>query len=167
MAGFTDASEVAILDSSTVGLGRTLYLGLYKWTGTAGLGAGYTANDDGTVGSGAAANVAEVSTGGYARISIPSSDWVTPATGTAPVTKAGPKAGSGPWAWTASGAAFGELCGWGLFTTLSGGVPICVGTLTNSSGAAASVIVNSGETFQFDSTNQIKVQLGDPSDTFA
>jgi hypothetical protein len=32
---------------------------------------------------------------------------------------------------------------------------------------ATSVTVNAGETFQFDSSNQIKVQLGDPSDTFA
>jgi hypothetical protein len=165
MSGFTDPTEQAILENATVGLGRTLYLGLYKWTGTAGAGAGNTANDDGSVGSGAAANVAEVNTGGYTRLTITSAEWAT-ATGTAPATKAGPKSGSGPWAWTASGAALGELCGWGLYTALSGGTPVCVGTLTNSSGTATSVTVNSGETFQFDSSNQIKVQLGDPSDTF-
>lgn len=160
--GFTDAAERSILDDATVGLGRTLYLGLYKWTGTAGAGAGNTANDDGTLGTGGAANVAEVNTGGYARVQILSGGW-NAATGSAPASKQT----NGTLSWTASGAAFGELCGWGLYTASSGGTPVCVGTLTNSSGTATSVTVNSGETFQFDATNPIKVQLGDPSDTFA
>lgn len=158
MSGFTDATEQAILDNATVGLGRTLYLGLYKWTGTAGAGAGQTANDDGTL----PANVAEVNTGGYARLTVTSGNW-NAATGTSPASKQT----NTTLSWTASGAAFGELSGWGLYTASTGGTPVCIGTLTNSSGTATSVTVNSGETFQFDATNPIKVQLGNPTDTFA
>lgn len=158
MSGFSDASEQAILDNATVGLGRTLYLALYKWSGTAGAGAGVTINDDATFPT----NCAEVSTGGYARLSVTSGNWNS-ATGTAPATKQT----NATLSWTASGAAFGELCGWGLYTASSGGTLVAAGTLTNSSGTATSVTVNSGETFQFDATNPIKMQLGDPSDTFA
>lgn len=157
-SGFSDASEQAILDNATVGLGRTLYIALFKWSGTAGAGANNTINDDGTFPT----SVAEVSTGGYARVSLASTDW-NAATGTAPASKSTNATKS----WTASGAAFGELCGWGLYTASTAGTFVAGGTLTNSVGTATSVTVNSGETFQFDATNPIKMQLGDPSDTFA
>lgn len=161
MAGFSDASERGILDDATVGLGRTLYLALFKWTGTSGGGAGYTMNDDATFPT----NVTEVTSGnGYSRLTVSSGNWNS-ATGTAPATKQT----NTTFSWTA-GANFGEICGWGLFTSSTvGGTTglVCSGTLTNSVGAATSVTVSTGETFQFDSTNPIKVQLGDPSDPFA
>lgn len=157
-SGFSDSGELAILNDATVGLGRTLYIALFKWTGTAGAGANNTVNDDGTFPT----TTSEVNTGGYARLSLLSTDWAA-ATGTAPASKST----NVTKAWTASGAAFGELVGWGLFTALTGGTLVALGTLTNSSGTPTSVTVNTGETFQFDASNPIRMQLGDPTDTFA
>lgn len=158
--GFSNSAEAAILDDATVGLGRTLYLALFKWTGTAGAGAGNSLNDDGT----APTNVAEVSASGYSRLTVSSGHWAAAVAG-APTYKVAPT-GATTYSWTAT-AAFGELCAWGLYTASTGGTYVCGGVLTTSGGTATSVTVNAGETFQFDSSNQLKVQLGDPGDTFA
>jgi hypothetical protein len=106
-------------------------------------------------------NLAEVVASGYSRKTVNSTDWNSAVSGDPTVIQT-----NATWAWTAT-AAFGELASWGLYDANSGGNLIVFGPLTNSSGTATSVTVNAGETFQFDSSNQIKVQLGDPSDTFA
>lgn len=155
--GFTDAAERAILDDASSGLGRTLYLALFKWTGTSGAGTGVTPNDDGTLPT----NLAEVSGGGYARLSVASSDWAA-ATGSAPASKST----NATKTWTASGAAYGEVVAWGLYDASTSGNLVCFGSITNSGGTAITVTVVDGATVGFDSTNPIKMQLGDPSDTF-
>lgn len=157
--GFTDAAERAILDDASSGLGRTLYLALFKWTGTSGAGTGITPNDDATLPT----DLAEVSGGGYARLSIASGDWAA-ATGTAPASKSMPASGSKTW--TASGAAYGEVVAWGLYDASTSGNLVCFGPITNSGGTAITVTVVDGATVGFDSTNPVKMQLGDPSDTF-
>lgn len=169
MSGFSDDSEKAILDSATVGLGRTLYLALFRWSGTTGQGAGKTINDDGTLNSGEATNVREVTATGYARKQIASDYWLN-ATNIGYASKALASAVT----WNAGAEAYGEICGWGLFTASAGVASgaasaaglVCSGTLTNSIGQDSSVQVNANETFQFDSTNPIRVQLGDVGDSF-
>lgn len=154
--GFTDAAEKALLDDASAGLGRTLYLALFKWTGSSGTGAGQTPNDDGTLPT----NVVEVSGGGYARVSVASGDWAA-ATGTAPASKNL----NATKTWTAT-ANYGEVVAWGLYDASTSGNLVCFGPVTNSAGTATYVTVNNGDTFGFDASNPIKVQLGDPTDTF-
>lgn len=139
----------------------TLYLGLYKWTGTSGAGAGQEPNDDATL----PANVAEVSTGGYSRKSVAVADWSSTTAGALGTASqiAVPTSGQGPYTWTASGAAFGELCAWGLFDASTGGTLLSSGPLTDSSGTSVSRTINDGDSFTFDSNNQIIMRLGDPA----
>lgn len=167
MTGFTNTAEAAILNDADVGLGRTLYLHLFKWTGTAGQGAGKEPLDDGTVGSGAAANVAAVSGGGYAPKAIASSDWST-ATGGAPTVKQLPKSGGAAIRWDASGANFGELVAFAITTSAASAAYdaaacICSGPLTDGSGTPTYVTVNDGDAFEITDSNPILVRLGDPA----
>ena len=161
MTGFTKSAQTALLENATDGLGRTLHLALFKWTGTAGAGAGQEPNDDGTLPT----NVAEVSGGGYSRKSVASTDWSTAAAGALGTasSKQVPKSGGSAISWTASGAAYGELVAWGLYTASSGGTLVASGPLTDSSGTPTYRTINDGDTFQFDSSNPILMRLGDPA----
>lgn len=161
MTGAAKATQTAFLDNATVGLGRTLYLALIKWTGTSGAGAGQEPNDDGTM----PANVAEVSGGGYARKSVASTDWssaVAGALGTAS-SKQVPKSGGAAITWTASGAAYGEIVAYALYDASSAGNMIWSGCLTDSSGTPVYRTVSDGDSFTFDETNPIVVKAGDPA----
>lgn len=160
--GFTDTAEQALLDDATSGLGRTLFLALYKWTGTTGAGDGVTVSETNTLPS----NLVEVTAGsGYSRLSVASSDWAS-AVGGAPTVKQFASAVSKTWTATAN---FGEIVAWALCAASTVNVrdEIVVGPITTSGGTATHVQVNSGDTFGFDTANPIKVQLGDPTDTFS
>lgn len=161
MTGFTKSAQTAILDDADVGLARTLHLALFKWTGTAGAGAGQEPNDDATLPT----NVAEVSGGGYARKSVASTDWSTSAAGALGTasSKQVPKSGGTAISWTASGAAYGEIVAWGLYTASSGGTLVASGPLTDSGGTPTYRTINDGDTFQFDANNPIIIRVGDPA----
>jgi hypothetical protein len=165
MTGFTKSGQVALLDS-TAGLGksgvntRTLYLALFKYSSGA-THAGLEPNDDGSLPSG----LVEVTGAGYARLAVDQTKWdnaIAAALGTP-----SSKSSNATLAFTASGGNYGELLSWGLYDASTAGTLVCSGPLTNSAGSAIAVTVNDGETFQFDSANPIRVQLGDLSDTFA
>lgn len=160
--GFTDTAEAALLDDASSGLGRTLFLALYKWTGTSGAGAGVTVSETNTLPT----NLVEVTAGsGYSRLSVAASDWAA-AVGGAPTVK---QFASGVTkTWTAT-AAFGEIVAWALCAASTVNVrdEVIVGPVTNAGGTATFVQVNAGDTFGFDTANPIKVQLGDPTDTFS
>ena len=161
MTGFAKSAQTAILDDADVGLGRTLWLSLYRWSGTSGTGAGQEPNDDGTLPT----NVVEVSTGGYVRKSVASGDWSTStagALGTAS-SKQVPKSGGSAISWTAAGASFGEVVAWGLHSASVSGTMILSGPLTDSAGAVTYRTISDGDTFQFDANNPIIVRIGDPA----
>ncbi len=168
--GFSNAAEAAVLDNATVGFGRTLYLYLFAWGGTAGAGAGNGLTDAGA----RETNVNLVTGGAFTPATVASGDWSAAVAG-APTSKSLNATKS----WTASGSGFGEIVWWAL-STVSGATitnnatwdsnassMVAHGPITTSGGTATYVTVNTGETFQFDATNPIKIQLGDPTDTFA
>lgn len=160
--GFVDTAEQALLDDATSGLGRTLYLAIYKWTGTTGAGDGVTVSETNTLPT----NLVEVTNGsGYSRLAVNSADWAA-AVGGAPTVKQFAAAVSKTWTAT---AIFGEIVAWALCAASTVNVrdEVVVGPITNSSGVATHVQVNSGDTFGFDTSNPLKVQLGDPTDTFS
>lgn len=177
MPGFTKYAQKAILDSA-VGLNRDLYVGLYKFSSAV---AGYEPYDDGTE----IAGLDELTgLGGYARIIIANGDWTTVTLGGAGAGVVGTGGGTPPpssTSWTGGGPTFkkstktcaftatadwGALVAFGLWDALTAGNLIVAGPLTNASGTPIAVTVNNGETFQFDSSNPIQVQLGDLGDTW-
>lgn len=158
--GFVDDAEALLLDDATSGLGRTLYLAIYKWTGSTGAGDGVTVTETKTLPT----NLVEVTSGGgYTRLAVASGDWLA-AVGGAPTVKQL----NATKTWTAT-TTFGEIVAWALCAASTVNVrdEVVVGPITNSSGVATHVQVNSGDTFGFDTSNPIKVQLGDPTDTFS
>jgi len=82
----------------------------------------------------------------------------------------------------ATGSGLGDVCWWALSTltpaafvtagsnqagwAANAALMVNHGPITTSGGVQTVVPVATSETFQFDSSNPIKVQLGDPSDTF-
>lgn len=160
MTGPTKTTQTGWLDDATNGLGRTLYLALYKWTGTAGQGVGVEPNDDGTLPT----NLVEVSGGGYARKSVASTDWSTVAAGALGTasSKQLPKSGGSAISWTASGAAYGEVCAWALLTASSGGTMAFSGFLCDSAGTPIKRDISDGDTLTIDDSNPILVRVGDP-----
>lgn len=144
MAGFTDATERAILDHvlgdppwSPPG---TLYIGLSSTTPTE-AGAGFT----------------EPSTGSYARVSTTASDW-SAASGTTPAVKTTTATKTFPTA-TADWAAGANLTHFGLFDASSAGNLVAWGALTT-----AKPVLN-GDTANF-AAGALTLKLGDPSDTY-
>lgn len=162
--GFSQTAEKALLDDPTVGLERSLYVALLKWTGSTGAGDGITPNEDGTLPT----NLVEVTGGGYARVAIGAADWAAAADGAAgaPTSKSTTTTKS----WTAAGANYGEIVGWAIVNHVSNAISsttlVCYGSITTTGGVATHQQVNDGQTFQFDSAHPIKVQLGKPADTY-
>lgn len=97
----------------------------------------------------------EVSGGSYARVTITSTDW-NAAVGGAPTVKTGPKVGV-TWAFPTATADWGTVPGYGIWESAT---LRYVGVLTTP------VTVLNGDNVQFDSSNQVTIQLGDPTDTF-
>jgi len=171
VSGFSNAAEAAILDNATVGLGRTLYLYLFKWTGTAGQGNTASMGDDGTRGTSMSLITAD------GPKTVASSDWASAVAGN-PTTKS--LSPASPISFTNASVALGEVCWWALSTTSGATITsdatwdsnkaamVAHGPITDGSGNQTSVTVAAGETFQFSSTAPIKMQLGDPGvDTFS
>ena len=104
-SGFSNASEYAILESATVGLGRTLYLYLFKWTGTAGQGNTASMADDGTLGTSMSLITAD------GPKTVTSNNWGTAVAGN-PTTKSL----NATISFTNASTALGEVCWWALST---------------------------------------------------
>lgn len=141
MAGPTNTREQAMLNAEHDVAGR--YVGLF------------TAAPDDTGGG------TEVTTAGgtlYARVAIAATDW-NAASGTAPATKTGPKAGVS-WVFPTAGASWGTATHWGIFSASS------AGTLLHWGALQTALVIGTGQTVQFDETHLITHQLGDPTDTF-
>lgn len=142
MGGFVNSEEIAQLDSFT---GRvpytapTFYVGLSTTTPTE-----------------AAGNFTEPSAGAYARFQVTAATWTAATGGDPSSTSYGATItfaqATGSW---------GTVTHFGLFSvaTLSTGLPRFWGTLSTSKNVATN------DTASF-STNTMKIQLGDPSDTY-
>jgi len=144
MAGFTDATEQAILD----GLfndpawtpAATLYLALSSTTPTE-----------------AGGNFTEPSGGAYARVSTVAADW-SAATGTAPATKTNTAVKTFPTA-SANWVSGSNLTHFGIYDASSAGNLLCWGALTTAKP------VLSGDTASF-AASALVIKLGDPSDSY-
>jgi hypothetical protein len=142
MSGATDTEEATILDAR---LDRINVYDLALFT--------TTPVDAGTGG-------VEVSGGSYARVRISpvalTTDWA-PAVGGAPSYKLGPT-GAATWTFPAPTANWGTVVSWGLYEST---------TLRYFGLLDTSQAVNNGDPApQFNSTHQIKVQIGDVGDSF-
>lgn len=144
MAGFTDATERAILDhvlsDPPYTPPSTLYIGLSSTTPTE-----------------AGANFTEPSGGSYARVSTGAADW-SAASGTAPAVKTTTATKTFPTA-TADWSSGANLTHFGLFDASSAGDLIAWGALTTAKP------VLSGDTASF-AAGALTLKLGDPSDTY-
>jgi hypothetical protein len=144
MAGFTDATERAILDHVLSDPAwtppATLYIGLSSTTPTE-----------------AGTNFTEPSTGAYARVATTAADW-SPASGTAPATKTTIATKTFPTA-TGDWLSGADLTHFGLFDASSGGSLIAWGALTTAKP------VTNGDTASF-AAGALTLKLGDPSDTY-
>lgn len=150
MAGLSDVREAAVLDSV---FNQTLFLRLF--TGTAGL----CVNDDGSLPVG----LAELSTGGYAPLSVPSAAW-SAAIGGAPSIKTVPNAAHSPLSFTPSGAAW-DICAYAWTTdsaTISSSNYVSGGVLVDVNSAPCVQHVLDGQPFTFTNTYPIVERLGDP-----
>lgn len=144
MAGFTDATEQAILD----GLFNdpawtppaTLYLALSSTTPTE-----------------AGGNFTEPSGGSYARVSTVAADW-SAASGTAPAVKTNTATKTFPTA-SASWVSGSNLTHFGIYDASTAGNLLCWGAL----GTAKPVL--SGDTASF-AASALVIKLGDPSDSY-
>lgn len=173
--GFSDLQEAACLDDlfrvPRSGTPRSLYLYLFN-TSTPGVSASSVMADDGTRG----ASLGAVTGGSFTKLTVSTADF-SQATATmgAPTTKSSITT----LAWTAVTTGFGELCWWALSTWDGTGgftnanwdtnkaLMVAHGPITDNAGAATTVPVAAGETFQFDSTAPLRFQAGDPGDSFA
>jgi hypothetical protein len=144
MAGFTDATEQAILDGlfndPAWAPPTTLYLALSSTTPTE-----------------AGGNFTEPSGGAYARVSTVAADW-SAATGTAPASKTNTATKTFPTA-TANWASGSNLTHFGIFDASTAGNLVCWGLL----GTAKPVL--NGDTASF-AASALVIKLGDPSDTY-
>lgn len=144
MAGFTDATEQAILD----GLFNdpawtppaTLYLALSSTTPTE-----------------AGGNFTEPSGGAYARVSTTAADW-SAASGTAPAQKTNTATKTFPTA-SANWVSGSNLTHFGIYDASNAGNLLCWGALTTAKP------VLSGDTASF-AASALVIKLGDPGDTY-
>lgn len=141
MAGFIDTLEQAVLDHV---LNDGAYSPPTNW---------FVALST-TTPTETGSNFTEPSGNAYARVSTAAADWAA-ATGTAPASKNNANAVTFP---TASGS-WGTVTHFGLFLASSGGTVQIWGALT------VSKAVGSGDTASF-GAGTLKVQLGDPADTY-
>lgn len=144
MAGFTDATERAILDhvlsDPPYAPPSTLYIGLSSTTPTE-----------------AGTNFTEPSGGSYARVSTTAADW-SAASGTAPATKTTTATKTFPTA-TADWSSGANLACFGLFDAPTGGNLVAWGALTTAKP------VLSGDQASF-GPGGLTLKLGDPSDLY-
>ena len=171
-SGFSNNEEAAILLGTSLGLkNQTLYL--YLFTGAVGDGL----SDDGSINGGA--SPVALCTGGSLNacgVAITPAMW-TGAQGTDPVTLSMPV--TNPVTMQAVGSGFGNLCWWALHknppslpiqTTLqwtgAQANMVCHGPITDGSGFPASIPVGVGESFQIDTTNPLRMQIGDKLTNF-
>ena len=181
MTGFQKSVQQAILESSAVGVKRTLYVGLFHWTLQDGQGVGVEPFDDGSFPS----NLTEVVSGGgpsngYSRLTVLSTDWplhadpglVSPSPSPTSIQVPSSNAEVAritSLSWTAAGtvsganSGFGEVCAVGFWDSSTGGNLIFASCLSDSLGNPAVRVINSGDTFSFDVNNPIVVRIGDPA----
>lgn len=143
MSGFTDATELAVLNALTGKAALpagTLYVGLSS-TPPADAGTGAT----------------EPTGGGYARVAAPAASWAA-ATGTAPAyTDNSAVLAFAPA--SADWAAGAPLTHAVVFNAATGGSPVMAGPLVQAKP------VLTGDTAQF-LAGGLRIQLGDPGDTY-
>lgn len=144
-AGFTDVTELSLLDHV---FGKATYTPPSNW---------YLALST-TTPTEAGGNFTEPSSGAYARVSSAPADW-NAATGTAPAVTTNGNALVFP---TASGtwSAGADMTHWGLFIASSGGTVRIWGALD----VARPVLAGDTPTAN---SSALRVQLGDPGDTYA
>lgn len=173
-SGASNASEAAILDDPTVGLGSSgsprsgMHIHLFYTDNFAG---DPTMQDDGTLNT----DLHALTASGGGPQAVSSSNFAAASAGN-PTTKA--LTGTG-FTWTA-GASFGNLCWWAI-TKGSHGTQatsdtdwnnnfktdmIFHGPITDDAGDPTYITVGNGESFTFDVDNPIVVQLGDTTDSF-
>jgi hypothetical protein len=144
MAGFTDATEQAILDGlfndPAWAPPTTLYLALSSTTPTE-----------------AGGNFTEPSGGAYARVSTVAADW-SAASGTAPASKTNTATKTFPTA-TANWASGSNLTHFGIYDASTAGNLLCWGAL----GTAKPVL--NGDTASF-AASALVIKLGDPADSY-
>lgn len=144
MAGFTDATEQAILDALFTDPAwtppTTLYLALSSTTPTE-----------------AGGNFTEPSGGSYARVSTVAADW-SAASGTAPAVKTNTATKTFPTA-SASWVSGANLTHFGIYDASTVGNLLCWGAL----GTAKPVL--SGDTASF-AASALVIKLGDSTDSF-
>lgn len=150
MVGFSNAREAAILDAQ---YNTTLYLRLL--TGTA----GQCVNDDGTLPAGCT----ELTTGGYAPLSVPAAAWNS-AVGGSPTTKTVPNAGHSPLSFTPTGAIW-HVCAYAWTTdnsAISAGNFVSTGVMVDVNNTPMLETVLDGQTLSFTNQYPIVERLGDP-----
>jgi hypothetical protein len=144
MAGFTDATEQAILNGLFTDPAwtppATLYLGVSSTTPTE-----------------AGGNFTEPSTGSYARVSTAAADW-SAASGSAPAVKTNTAVKTFPTA-TGDWVSGANLTHFGIFDASTAGNLLCWGAL----GTAKPVL--NGDTASF-AASALVVKLGDPADSY-
>jgi hypothetical protein len=144
MAGFTDATERAILDHVLTDPAwtppATLYIGLSSTTPTE-----------------AGGNFTEPSGGAYARVATTSADW-SAASGTAPAVKTTTATKTFPTA-TATWVSGANLTHFGLFDASSAGNLVVWGALTTAKP------VTSGDVASFEAGG-LTLKLGDVGDSY-